>query len=579
MGASHETPEPIAPFPRADVERASSLPDPRGVSSLAARACAALVIAGCSGGLKPSPPERSPPRALSADPAADGAALRARALATMKRATRFMVERVSYRGGYVWAYLDDLSRRWGEMEAYPTMIWVQPPGTASVGHVLLDAHRATGDDDYYVAAARAGDALIAGQHPSGGWNYMIDFAGEASLRRWYATIGKNGWRLEEFHHYYGNATFDDGGTAESTRFLLRLYLVRRDARYREAADRALRFVLDAQHANGCWPQRHPMSEAQQGDGQPGFPAYVTFNDNVAAENIDVLAMFYQALGDARVLEPIRRAMDCFLRLQRPAPQAGWSPQYGPDLEPAAARSYEPAGLSTKITAQNVAELMNFTALTGESKYLEPIPAALAWLESVRRREPPEGYPALVAVGSNLPLFVHRRGSNATNGEYYVDDDPRKTIVHTKQIRPLDVEGLRARYLELTKSSSDAAARGSPLLTRPTPPALPRFFTGLELPMSRPTRSGASPERPSAALVARLAQELSPAGYWPTKLERVSHPYRGPAPRAVSPGDFSESEVGDAYDTSPYRSEEAPIGVSTKTFIENLSVLARYVDRE
>ena len=71
-------------------------------------------------------------------------------------------------------------------------------------------------------------ALIWGQHPSGGWNYMVDFGGEGSLRHWYDTIGKNGWRLEEFHHYYGNATFDDAGTSEASQFLLRLYVEKRD---------------------------------------------------------------------------------------------------------------------------------------------------------------------------------------------------------------------------------------------------------------------------------------------------------------------------------------------------------------
>jgi hypothetical protein len=45
--------------------------------------------------------------------------------AAMHRATQFMVEKVSYRGGYLWNYLPDMSRRWGEMEARETMIWLQ----------------------------------------------------------------------------------------------------------------------------------------------------------------------------------------------------------------------------------------------------------------------------------------------------------------------------------------------------------------------------------------------------------------------------------------------------------------------
>jgi hypothetical protein len=43
----------------------------------------------------------------------------------MLRSTRFMVEKVSTNGGYVWNYLPDLSRRWGKVEAKPTIIRIQ----------------------------------------------------------------------------------------------------------------------------------------------------------------------------------------------------------------------------------------------------------------------------------------------------------------------------------------------------------------------------------------------------------------------------------------------------------------------
>ena len=153
----------------------------------------------------------------------------------MRRATQYMVDHVATEGGYVWSYLPDRSRRWGEIEARPTMIWVQPPGTGTMGHLFLDAYHATGDEYYYRAAEGAANALIRGQHRSGGWNYFIDFAGPASTREWYRTIGRNAWRMEEFQHYADNATFDDAGTAEAMRLLLRLYVERRDPRYRAAA--------------------------------------------------------------------------------------------------------------------------------------------------------------------------------------------------------------------------------------------------------------------------------------------------------------------------------------------------------
>lgn len=145
----------------------------------------------------------------------------------MKAATRYMMDSISLHGGFVWYYLPDKSRRWGEMEAYPSMIWVQDGGTVSVGNVLLDAYAATNDEAYYHWARQSALTLIGGQSPNGGWNYMIDLNGEASLKQWYATIGKNGWRLEEFQHFYGNDTFDDDVTSGAARFLLRLYLLKK----------------------------------------------------------------------------------------------------------------------------------------------------------------------------------------------------------------------------------------------------------------------------------------------------------------------------------------------------------------
>ena len=85
-----------------------------------------------------------------------------RILDAMKRATHYMMDVASYRGGFVWSYLPDLSRSWGELEAKRTMAWIQPPGTPSVGHLMLDAYHATGDEYYYEAAERIAAALIWG---------------------------------------------------------------------------------------------------------------------------------------------------------------------------------------------------------------------------------------------------------------------------------------------------------------------------------------------------------------------------------------------------------------------------------
>ena len=500
---------------------------------------------------------------------------RQQALDAMKRATTFMVERVSTQGGYVWSYLPDFSRRWGELEARDTMIWIQPPGTATMGHLFLDAYHATGDEYYYRAAQRAAGALIRAQHSSGGWNYLADFGGAPSLREWYDTIGRNAWRLEEFQHDWGNATFDDGGTSESATLLLRLYVEKHDAQYRPALDKAIAFVLDSQYPNGGWPQRYPLKDEFVHHGRPDYTSYLTFNDDVAAGNIEFLTLCYQVLGDQRLLDAIARGMKAFVALQGPAPQAGWALQYTPDLKPAGARTYEPKALVTHTTGRNVELLLQFYRTTGDATFLARIPEALAWLDSCRL--PPElavngrTHPTFVEVGTNRPLYVHREGSNVVNGRYYADGDPRNTVGHYSSFRRVDVEGLRRQY-EAAKALSPAElAKASPLRKEAARAPLPKYFAVREQTLAGPG-TAPMPERVAAILGA-----LNETGYWEAPLGMISHPYRGPGSATVAPGDFSQTHVGDETDTSPYRDDRVA-GITTAVYLRNMSLLIRYLDQ-
>src|SRR5262245_39473414 len=81
----------------------------------------------------------SPALALSAEPTRD------EVLAAMKKATTFMTGKVALNGGYVWLVSENLDRRWGEIPARPSQIWLQG-GTERVGKVLLHAYEATHDE-------------------------------------------------------------------------------------------------------------------------------------------------------------------------------------------------------------------------------------------------------------------------------------------------------------------------------------------------------------------------------------------------------------------------------------------------
>jgi len=516
-----------------------------------------------------------PLRALAAEvPSRD------EALAAMKRATTFMVEKAAYNGGYVWSYLPDFSRRWGEMEAFPTMIWVQPPGTATMGHLFLDAYHATGDAYYYEAAVKAAKALIAIQHPAGGWNYIGDMAGEASLKRWYDTIGKNGWRLEEFQHYYGNATFDDAGTAESSQFLLRLYAEKQDAAFKPALDKALQFVLDSQYPIGGWPQRFPLKDEFHHHGKADYTGYITFNDDVAGENLKFLIMVWQVLGDTRVLPAIHKAMDCFLACQQPQPQPAWGLQHRVnDLKPAGARSYEPEAFATHTTGGNIAACMDFYELTGDPKYLARLGEALDWLDSVKlpvEIQKGRPYPTFIEIGTGKPLYIHRTGSNVVNGRYNADQNPTGTVIHYSSFRSVNVAGLRQRLATLKATPPEVASRNSPL--KGGRRALPKYFTTGDISVSDlnvntlKADSGAASPAKAAALIAGLNAE----GWWPTELKATSNPYIGDGSATPAPGDFSQTRVGDATDTSPYITDTPKVGISTGGYIENMSTLIKFI---
>ena len=489
---------------------------------------------------------------------------RAQVLAAMKRATTFMVEKVAYKGGYVWAYLPDLSRQWGEMEATRSMIWIQPPGTPVIGHLYLDAYHATGDDYYYRAAEQVASARMFAQHPSGGWNYIADFAGETALKKWYDTIGKNAWRLEEFQHYYGNATFDDAGTAESAKFFLRLFVEKKDPKYRAPLDKAIKFVLDSQYPIGLWPQRFPKTDGMGLHGLPDYTGYATFNDDVAGENMDFLLQCYQALGDAKLLDPIVRGMSAFIVTQLGPPQSGWGLQHTLDLQPAGARTYEPKALVTHTSATNIELLIKFYRLTGETKFLARIPQALEWLDKLTL--PPGAAPAgrthptFVEVGTNEPLYVHREGSNVFNGRYFIDKNPKGTIVHYSSFRRVDVPALRKAYEAAMATPPSEIARTSPLKLGAGTVPLAKYHTVT------------GNDSNAAAVIASLNAE----GYWLAPLGYNSHPFKADGSKAQHAGDFSQTYVGDESDTSPFPDPKL-MGISVDAYVRNMGILIRALD--
>ena len=492
-------------------------------------------------------------------------------LEVMKRATHYMMDSLSCRGGFVWNYLPDHSRRWGEMEAYPTMIWMQSPSTPEVGHLLLDAYHTTGDEYYYEQACKVAGALIAAQKPCGGWNYMHDFAGEKSAQKWYSTIGSQAWRLEEFQHYYGNATFDDEATANSAEFMLRIYMEKKDQVFGKSLDKAIKFVVKSQYKNGGWPQRYPIKTNHPFEGRADYTPFITLNDDVAMSNLDFLMNCYHVLGRTDLEKPIMNAMYLLRDLQYGEPFSGWSDQYTQDnLLPAHARSYEPRSVNTATTVQMIYRMGRFYAMTGDKSFLRGIEKAYRFVASQQlpdsvvrlwRGTPRSGeeilVPRFIHPDNGLPLYVHRKGSNVKNGRYYTDQDIRGTIGHYSSASFINIKQLRAFCDTIDKLK---------VVSWKTPRQLDNYHYNVNVPQRR--GRGMS--------VQRIIESLTPQGYWLVPIGAMSNPYK-PIPESMpsesESREFTSTMVGDEYDTSPY-SDRQTKAITTQGYIQNMCALMR-----
>ena len=351
--------------------------------------------------------------------------------------------------------------------------------------------------------------------------------------------------------------------------ILRMAEADRDPRYLDAARRSVDFVLASQYDNGGWPQRWPVQKPFNHHGHADYTGYITFNDEVACKNIEFLQLAYRLLGDERIPNSIARAMQVHVATQQPAPQAGWAMQHTLDMKPAAARTYEPLALTTHTTADNVRALMAFYRETGDRRFLARIPEALDWLESVRlpadQVKNGRAFPTYVEIGSNRPLYVHRRGSNVVNGEYYSDYDPGNVIGHYGQTRAINLQKLRDEYTALAALDPAQVKRDSALESATRGP-LPRYFMQRigEVSDLNLSANGKTP--------AELVASLNADGYWPTPLVATSHPYHGDGAATPPAGDFRTTRVGDDSDTSPFIADTPVIGISTGTYIEHMSRL-------
>ncbi len=340
---------------------------------------------------------------------------RAQATATMRRASEYFRTHVATHGGYVYHYALDLDKRWGEGEATKDQIWVQPPGTPTVGLAYVAAYRATGDRYYLEAIEEVATALRYGQLKSGGWTNCIDFDPKGSRVAQYRSGRGGGGK--------NNSSLDDGQTQTAIRFMIQADAAFefKNATIHESAKTALDALLAAQFASGGFPQVWSGPTAKLEAVAANFPEHdyrtegrvknywdmPTLNDNVCVHVAHALRDANQTYNDAKYLNALRKLGDFLLLAQMPEPQPAWAQQYNLQMQPIWARRFEPPAIAGHESQSVIALLIELAELTGDKKYLSSLPQAIEYL---RRSALPDGQIArYYELKTNRPLYMQRRG--------------------------------------------------------------------------------------------------------------------------------------------------------------------------
>ncbi len=257
---------------------------------------------------------------------------------------------------------------------------------------------------------------------------MIDFD-ITGVRKWYKEVASqyiNG--AEEHRHFWGNCTYDDDTTQSPTRFLLHLYMETLDPSYRVPLLKALDFMLVSQYPSGGWPQRYPLKYDFAHDGLPDYTSNYTLNDGAMKNTIYTLIEAYEKLGNEEYLKAALRGVNFIIAIQGPEGQAAWAEQYYMDMTPAWARTHEPPGIMPRVTIENIRIFQRIYMMTGDGRYLKPIPGALKWFEDSTLEIMPDGRHKMARFnvpGSNLPIYKHWTGKYNEEGyeTFYYNQDP------------------------------------------------------------------------------------------------------------------------------------------------------------
>jgi PelA/Pel-15E family pectate lyase len=189
-----------------------------------------------------------------------------------------------------------------------------------------------------------------------------------------------------------DATIDNEATTKEIKYLCKIYKQTKNERYLNAAKRGVDYLINAQYANGGWPQYFPDFSS--------YRSQITYNDNAMVNVLNVLYDIVNKKNDLDIfdaqyqnkcIEPIVRGVQCILKTQlkqnaRLSDGQGkltaWCAQYNAKtLQPEMARKFELVSLSGSESVGIVRFLMRVEQPS--PAIIESVNAAVEWFNKVK----------------------------------------------------------------------------------------------------------------------------------------------------------------------------------------------------
>ncbi|MDR7370088.1 pectate lyase [Flavobacterium aquidurense] len=181
-------------------------------------------------------------------------------------------------------------------------------------------------------------------------------------------------------------TTDNGATCQEMLFMSKMYAQVKDDRYAASFLKGLNYLLEAQYANGGWPQFYPLKK--------GYYTHITYNDDSMVNILNIMKQiseetnYYSIKPSKAIVEKTKKAfdkgIDCILKTQykQNGVLTAWCAQHDEvTLAPANARAFELASLSGYESSKIVLLLMSIEQPS--PAIITAVKSAQAWFEKTK----------------------------------------------------------------------------------------------------------------------------------------------------------------------------------------------------